>query len=93
MNKSRNIASVLASVLGGLALFGAVVGPASGAEGPNGCVSDGRGGVSCVQSSEERITIDGDGTVHHTVKGSKPACSAEAGEISCVTSAVTKPIR
>ncbi|MFC9116914.1 MULTISPECIES: hypothetical protein [Streptomyces] len=93
MSKSRNAASVLAGVLGGLALLGAVAGPASGAEDPNGCVSDGRGGVSCVQMSEERLTIDRDGTVHHTVKGSKPACSAGAGEISCETSAVTKPIR
>ncbi|MGA5603359.1 hypothetical protein ACPCUF_20305 [Streptomyces griseoincarnatus] len=89
MTKSRNIVSVL----GGLALLCAVAGPSSGAEDPGDCVSDGRGGVRCVQVREEWLTIDRDGTVHHSVKGEKPACSTGGGEVSCVTSAITKPIR
>lgn len=89
MIKSRSIASVAAGVLAGFALIGAGTGPAAAAEGPGGCVDDGRGTVRCVQVTEERLTVDRDGTVRHVTNGSKPACSASAGSISCETSVST----
>ncbi|MEU2900614.1 hypothetical protein ABZ690_35055 [Streptomyces sp. NPDC006967] len=88
MIKSRSIASVAAGILAGFALTGAGAGPAA-AEGPGGCVDDGRGTVRCVQVTEERLTVDRDGTVRHVTNGSKPACSASAGSISCETSVST----
>jgi hypothetical protein len=88
LNSKKIAAMAAAGVLGGFALIGSGgVVQAAAQGGPGKCVDDGKGHVTCVQTSTYKVTTGKDGGVHLSNESTQ-ACPASHGQVTCADTVV-----